>query len=189
MANPRIEEVSDDDDDSLIDDPEEMDLDSFDFARPQGKSLNPIGNPESSISTAGDLPMSPQALQALLQGQNAGTSGNNIPQGFGEREREQFQREQQEKAKGYQCLYPVYFDSTRSREDGRRVNKVDAVASPLARDLCDALQHVGQTYGVPFQIVFEPTKTHPKDWANPGRVKVALKKDGKPISAKIQNSK
>ena len=40
------------------------------------------------------------------------------------------------------------------------MSKEDAVPNPLARDIVDALQHIGNTRGVPFQIVFEPTKTH-----------------------------
>ena len=67
------------------------------------------------------------------------------------------------------------------------MSKEDAVANPLAREIVDALTHVGVTYGVPLQIVFEPHKGHPKDWANPGRVRVLVKKDGKVVNAKIKN--
>ena len=35
--------------------------------------------------------------------------------------------------------------------------------------------------------VFEPDKSHPKDWSNPGRVRVLLKQDGKPTNPNIQN--
>ena len=65
----------------------------------------------------------------------------------------------------------------------------DAVPNPLAREIVDALSQIGSTQNVGLQIVFEPTKTHPKDWANPGRVKVQLKREGKPVSSKIHNSK
>lgn len=182
MSNPRIEEVEDDDD-VLADDPDEVDLDTFDFARPQKGSLNTVADVRAA---APDSNISPQALQALLQSQ-AGTGSSSAGQ-LNDRDRERFQREQQEKSKRYQCIYPVYFDSTRSREDGRRVSKEDAVPNPLARDIVDALQHIGNTRGVPFQIVFEPTKTHPKDWANPGRIRVLVKLDGEAVHAKIQNS-
>lgn len=70
--------------------------------------------------------------------------------------------------KSYQCLYPVYFDASRSRRGGRRVSAALAVPNPLARalvDACAALQ---------LKTVFEPGKTHPRDWANPGRVRVLL---------------
>ncbi|EME48082.1 hypothetical protein DOTSEDRAFT_123190 [Dothistroma septosporum NZE10] len=104
-----------------------------------------------------------------------------------EQDRNKYNREQQEKSKSYQCIYPVYFDTTRSREAGRRVKKEDAVQNPLAREIVEALAKIGEQMNVPLQIVLEPTKTHPKDWANPGRVKVSIKKDGSPISATIQN--
>ena len=182
MSNPRIEEVSDDDIDD-IDDPEEMDLEAFDFARPQQAGLQ-----GSAIDPS---QMSPEDIQALLSGGQAPgmpAQQQQQQQQHSAADRERIMREQQQRSKEFQCLYPVYFDATRSREHGRRVNKGDAVKNPLARDIVDALQHIGGKYNVPLQVVLEPTKTHPKDWANPGRVKVLVKKDGKPISAKIQNS-
>lgn len=130
-------------------------------------------------ATAGSQ-MSPAALQAMLGGQNQQRSAA---------EQERSERDAEQKSKHFQCLYPVYFDSTRSREGGRRVKKADAVPNPLASQLVDALQHIGRTQGVPFQVVMEPVKTHPKDWANPGRVKVLVKKDGKAVNPQIHNSK
>lgn len=182
MSNPRIEEVDDDD---VVDDPEEMDLDEFDFAKPQKGSLQAKADAADSDSE--------DVLQQMLSGQmqRGGTGTTPAPQmpRMDNKERERYQREQLEKSKNYQCLYPVYFDSTRSREEGRRVRKEDAIPNPLAREIVDALSHIGATLGVALQIVLEPTKTHPKDWANPGRVKVLIRREGRPISAKIQNSK
>ncbi|WPH03437.1 Signal recognition particle SEC65 subunit [Acrodontium crateriforme] len=175
MANPRIEEISDDE----IDDPEEMDLDAFDFARPQKGGLQPSMDPAASQ-------MNPSELQALLSG-GAPPSGNFPPQPRSNADRERIMREQQQKSKEFQCIYPVYFDATRSREQGRRVSKEDAVKNPLAREIVDALQYIGGKHNIPFQVMLEPAKTHPKDWANPGRVKVLVKKDGEPISPKVQN--
>ena len=178
MANPRIEEVDEDEDD-IADDPDEMDLDAFDFARPKG-SLQPAMDPAASQ-------MSPAHVQEILDPQSQHPPAQMSQ--MSDKERERLQREQRERSKSYQCIYPVYFDAARSREQGRRVTKEDAVANPLARGVVDALQHIGNTLGVGLQIVFEPTKCHPKDWANPGRVKVQVKVDGRPVSAKIQNSK
>jgi signal recognition particle subunit SRP19 len=85
--------------------------------------------------------------------------------------------------KHFQCLYPLYFDKTRSRAKGRRVGSELAVENPLARDILDATQTLGLRVG------FEPEKLHPKDWANPGRVRVMLKdEDGNPVHPKIENS-
>ncbi|KAK4630983.1 Signal recognition particle sec65 subunit [Fulvia fulva] len=187
MSNPRIEEVSDDEEIEVADDPDEMDLDAFDFARPQGKSLGQQASAEASASPSVPADM----MEALLKGrpQQAGTGSTHAPQiaRMNDAERQRYQREQQEKSKSYQCIYPAYFDATRSREQGRRVQKSDAVENPLAREIVEALANIGKDLNVALQIVLEPTKTHPKDWANPGRVKVLVKKDGRAVSAKIQN--
>jgi len=91
---------------------------------------------------------------------------------------------QREIPRHYQCLYPVYFDKTRSRAEGRKVGAELAVENPLARDIVDAAQMLG------LQVGLEPEKLHPKDWANPGRVRVLLKNEGgKLANPKIKNSK
>lgn len=59
----------------------------------------------------------------------------------------------------------------------------DAVKNPLAREIVDAVQLLG------LKTVFEPGKTHPRDWANPGRVRVLVKEGGKARSARVKNSK
>ena len=48
-----------------------------------------------------------------------------------------------------------------------------AVPNPLARTLVDALQSACGPRN-PLPIAFEPDKLHPKDWANPGRVRIQL---------------
>ncbi|KAK1138488.1 signal recognition particle subunit [Aspergillus melleus] len=84
--------------------------------------------------------------------------------------------------KHFQCLYPIYFDKSRSRAGGRKVGSELAVENPLAREIVDAAQMLGLTVG------FEPEKFHPKDWANPGRVRVLLKdENGKLANPKIKN--
>jgi len=52
----------------------------------------------------------------------------------------------------------------------------------LAREIVDAVQLLG------LKTVFEPGKMHPKDWANPGRVRVLVKEGGKARSGKVKNS-
>jgi signal recognition particle subunit SRP19 len=84
--------------------------------------------------------------------------------------------------KFFQCLYPVYFDVTRSRADGRKVDKSRAVKNPLAREIADACGSLG------LRTMFEPGKTHPKDWANPGRVRVLLKLEGEGVHPVLTNS-
>lgn len=178
MANPRIEEVEDDDDD--FSDPEEMDLDAFDFARPKGTlGQSPDGESSSQDAALQDL------LQKHTQPSNMPTRTPAAPQ-LTRQDHERKQREQMERSKHFQCIYPVYFDATRSREQGRRVSKSAAVTNPLAREIVDALQAIGNDLDVPFHVVFEPAKMHPKDWANPGRVRVLIKKAGEDTHSKIR---
>jgi signal recognition particle subunit SRP19 len=178
MSNPRIEEV-----DSDVSDPEEVDLeDAFDFARPGQSALAPAMEPSQGR-------MDPAMLQQFLGGHMGQQgAGQGMPQ-VNEKERLRREQEAKEKTKMYQCLYPVYFDVSRSREEGRRVSKEDAVSNPLAREIVEALQYIGSAQNIPFQVVFEPSKSHPKDWANPGRVRVLVKQNGKAISTKVSNSK
>jgi signal recognition particle subunit SRP19 len=86
-----------------------------------------------------------------------------------------------EKSKHYQCLYPIYFDKARTRAEGRRVGNELAVENPLAREMADAAANLG------LRTVFEPDKIHPKDWSNPGRVRVLLKHEGKMMDEDIKN--
>lgn len=86
-----------------------------------------------------------------------------------------------EKSKHFQCLYPIYFDKSRTRAEGRRVGAELAVENPLAREMADATASLG------LQTVFEPDKLHPKDWSNPGRIRVLLKQDGKQLNRNVKN--
>ncbi|KAI1608462.1 signal recognition particle, subunit SRP19 [Exophiala viscosa] len=92
-----------------------------------------------------------------------------------------------ETIKTFQCLYPVYFDSTRTKAQGRRVSSNLAVPNPLAFNILAAARAtIGD--GV-LQFAFEPDKTHPKDWANPGRIRVQLfdKDSHKPLHPTIKS--
>ncbi|EPX73621.1 signal recognition particle subunit Sec65 [Schizosaccharomyces octosporus yFS286] len=64
-------------------------------------------------------------------------------------------------------VYPIYFDKKRSKEF-RRVSKKDAIENPLAKNIADVVRDLG------YQCKIEPLKTHPADWANPGRVDLIL---------------
>lgn len=84
--------------------------------------------------------------------------------------------------KRYQCLYPLYFDANRTRAQGRRVGHELAVPNPLAREIVEAVQLLG------LDTVFEPGKVHPKDWSNPGRVRVLIKEGGRVRNRGVKNS-
>jgi signal recognition particle subunit SRP19 len=148
----RIEEISDSDSD-----PQEMDIDDFkptDIIRPAD-----IAQPNRAPA-----PAQAPALQPQFR---APSTGNGYDK---------------EKMKSWQCIYPVYFDKTRSRTEGRRVGKELAVENPLAREIADAVSLAG------LNVAYEAGAMHPKDWANPGRVKVCMKENGKLVNPKVKNS-
>lgn len=62
------------------------------------------------------------------------------------------------------------------------MGKEEAVSNPLAREIVDAVQTLG------LKTVFEPAKMHPKDWSNPGRIRVLVKEKGKARTASVKNS-
>ncbi|MCJ1437471.1 signal recognition particle subunit [Xylographa pallens] len=156
--NPRIEEVPSSSSSSASD---PSDMDPMDYMRP---STPPSRIHHLSPTTAPHpqplAPSHPSPAATQLQPQfRAPTSP---PQPSLDKAR----------YKDWQCLYPVYFDAARSHAEGRRVASALAVPNPLAREIADAAGGLG------LQVVLEVGKTHPKDWANPGRVKVGLKSAG-----------
>lgn len=148
----RIEEVSDSE-------PEEMDI--AQFAPPPRTGVaqsSSLIDPAIIPSTSDELQLQPQfRAQASQEAERQWT-------------------------KNWTCIYPIYFDSTRTRAEGRRVGKAQSVENPLAREIVDAVQMLG------LQVAFEPGKTHPKDWANPGRVRVLLKEGDKKVASNVNNS-
>ncbi|CAG8566237.1 592_t:CDS:2 [Ambispora leptoticha] len=85
--------------------------------------------------------------------------------------------------KSWICLYPIYFDSTKSVQQGRKVVRERAVPNPLAQNIAEAVKELG------LSVLFEPQKTHPRDWGNPGRVRVSLKNQNIPINPSIPTRK
>lgn len=163
MSHPRVEEVSDSDPDAASD-PEEGDINDFvdsDIIRrvPEARS-----QPESRAAAP------PAAAQShILNPANLPPTTANVASA-----------DDHAAFRGFQSLYPVYFDAARSRAEGRRVSAALAVRNPLARDIANACSRLR------LQTLLEPEKVHPKDWANPGRVKVGLKKAG-PGAGGIKN--
>lgn len=155
MSHPRVEEVSDSDDD--ISDPSEGDIDEFDDA----DILQRVDQEQRRTTTLASRP-APQQQQQQHQTQ------------YQQQQPQQQNVDDASLFADYQCLYPVYFDATRTRAEGRRVKRSEAVENPLAREIAQACGNLQ------LQALFEPTKTHPRDWSNPGRVKVKVKGSGNP---------
>ncbi|KAH8906584.1 signal recognition particle, SRP19 subunit [Coniochaeta sp. PMI_546] len=163
MSHPRIEEVSDSDVD--MSDPSEGDIDDFadeDIMRrvePAARKPPPAASqtakshilPPSQLPSPGAAGASQAASAAAAAASGYHTASS--PAAYA----------------GHQVLYPVYFDASRSRAEGRRVSKSQAVPNPLAVEIAAACQRLR------LNPVLEPTKLHPKDWGNPGRVRILIK--------------
>jgi signal recognition particle subunit SRP19 len=138
---PRIEELPDSDSDP-------SDMDPSDFMPAPSSKQN------TTLMSASNIPSAATGNRPIPF-RSAGASGSGVanpPQ-----------------IKTWACLYPVYFDSSRTRAEGRRVQKALAVANPLATEIADAVKSLG------LWPRLEVTAAHPKDWANVGRVRVQLK--------------
>ncbi|KAG5918100.1 hypothetical protein E4U61_002055 [Claviceps capensis] len=151
MSRAIVEECSDSDPD-MVPDPEEDDIDDF-------LDSDIIRRVPPTTSTTGSSNL-PQQQLPLRPHPHPQTQHHQPPTQLAP-DRSAFN--------SYQCLYPIYFDSLRTRTQGRRVPSSLASPSPLAREIATACSQLR------LPTVLEPDKTHPKDWANPGRVKVCLK--------------
>ncbi|KAI1171322.1 signal recognition particle, SRP19 subunit [Nemania sp. FL0916] len=158
MSHARIEEVSDSDD--AISDPSEGDIEDFQ---------------DSDILRA--IPSKPPPSQSRTAAQQQ----QQQHQQFIPPPQPQGPSLQPEDIKDYQMLYPIYFDASRSRAEGRRVSSALAVKNPLTREIANACAQLR------LAPVIEAHRTHPKDWANPGRVRVALKLARKERKHPIKN--
>ncbi|KAJ3569542.1 hypothetical protein NP233_g4982 [Leucocoprinus birnbaumii] len=85
--------------------------------------------------------------------------------------------------KTWTCIYPIYLDAKRPYGTGqRRVARAKSLWWPLSKDIADAANRLG------LGTLHEVTKSHPRDWENPGRVRVQWKKDGRLVNPMIKNS-
>ncbi|KAG7097636.1 hypothetical protein E1B28_004968 [Marasmius oreades] len=86
--------------------------------------------------------------------------------------------------KTWTCIYPIYIDAKRPYGTGqRRVERAKSVWWPLSKDIAEAANRLG------LGTLHEVHKTHPRDWENPGRVRVQWKKDGKVVNPVIKTKK
>ncbi|PCH44852.1 signal recognition particle SRP19 subunit [Wolfiporia cocos MD-104 SS10] len=86
--------------------------------------------------------------------------------------------------KRWTCIYPIYIDAKRPSGHGeRRIARSKSVWWPLSKDIADATNRLG------LGTLHEIHKAHPRDWENPGRVRVQWKKDGRLVNPAIRTKK
>lgn len=175
---------SDSDDGRLQDD--DFDVDNMDFDLPSA----PVpSRPAASTSRAGSASSSAQLSaqqQAMLNSfSGSSTGGAYAGRVGGQNSSRIVGAEDSNKYKHYQAIYPIYIDASRARKTGeRRVSKSKALRFPKAQEIAEVC---GRFLGL--SPVFEPEKVHPRDWANPGRVRVLLKDEaGRLLNPKISDS-
>ncbi|CCC68190.1 hypothetical protein NCAS_0B01060 [Naumovozyma castellii] len=160
---PRLEEIEDYNDiDNL-----EMDLAELDSSlrTPIAPKITPtvVRSQDNDQPTASKIePVGTNEEQILLVNPETGKFERST----------QLTKQDIDKMKTFQIIYPCYFDKNRSHKEGRRVPKELAVENPLAKTLSDAAGRLGLV------CLFQAEKTHPQDFGNPGRIKVLLKQNG-----------
>ncbi|KAI8221205.1 hypothetical protein K4K55_011164 [Colletotrichum sp. SAR 10_96] len=161
MSHPRVEEVEDSDLENS--DPSEGDIEEF-----NDMDIMRRVEPKSSSTSAAQAAA---AAASRINPANIPSAANAAPRaGAGSSE---FQTTNDPKQYAdFQCLYPIYFDARRTRAEGRRVPRELAVMNPIAREIVNACA------ALRLPTLFEPAKFHPKDWANPGRVKIRIRFGG-----------
>ena len=157
MSHPRIEEVSDSD-------PSEGDISDFD----ESDILLSTASRPTKPATSTDIPHLAQQFRppSAAPETQAGPRTHYTT------------AQDAKKYADFSVLYPLYFSSLHSRQAGRRVPSSLAVPNPLARDIAHACSQLG------LQVLFEPGKSHPRDWSNPGRVRVRLEGGDHPVKNK-----
>ncbi|KAG5654555.1 hypothetical protein H0H81_000080 [Sphagnurus paluster] len=86
--------------------------------------------------------------------------------------------------KTWTCIYPIYIDAKRPYGTGqRRVERAKSIWWPLSKDIAEAANRLG------LGTLHEVNKSHPRDWENPGRVRVQWKKDGKILNPMVTSKK
>jgi len=86
--------------------------------------------------------------------------------------------------KKWTCIYPIYIDAKRPYGRGeRRIARDKSVWWPLSKDIAEATNRLG------LGTLHEVNKSHPRDWDNPGRVRVQWKKDGWLVNSAIKTKR
>ncbi|KAK2975286.1 hypothetical protein RJ640_001135 [Escallonia rubra] len=73
--------------------------------------------------------------------------------------------------KKWNILYPVYINSKKTIDEGRRINASKACENPTCAEIGDCCSHLKIPFGI------EIDKAYPRDFMQRGRVRVSLKRE------------
>ncbi|CAO1620024.1 unnamed protein product [Sympodiomycopsis kandeliae] len=173
--------------------------DDTDFALPAPPTSSGPSNPAGGgmPSIPGMPNLSPEQMQAFQQMMSQG-GGGGMPPGMGmggmgtemqvRPTPRDIQSESQDPnsaaSKKWITLYPIYFDTKKSHKVGeRRVAWRQSCLFPHSLGIAKSVSRLNLKFS------HEPGKTHPRDWENPGRVKVQIfnEETDQPIKLEISN--
>jgi signal recognition particle subunit SRP19 len=173
MASVSIDSSSDNE---RFQDEDDFDVDNMDFDLPSAPvAVQPTASGSTSRSSAAGGPSVSAQQQAMLNAFGTGPASSsssvysNSAFGGGVPNNSRIVNAgDASKYKHYQTIYPIYIDRSRAHKNGeRRISKTKAIRFPKAQEIAEVC---GRFFGL--APVFEPEKTHPRDWENPGRVRV-----------------
>ncbi|KAF9430880.1 signal recognition particle subunit [Podila epigama] len=154
---------SDEEDQHLHNDDDELDVDNMDF---------PLPTDDDAMVPSASTPLTPEQraqIEAMMGAGSVGGKGNVGADGV-----RYVSGDELEQFKSWMCIYPCYIDGTKTVAEGRRISQEQACKKqPWAKDIVEALKELQLSQA------FEPGKTHPRDWANRGRVRVLFKDNGR----------
>jgi len=81
------------------------------------------------------------------------------------------------------CLWPVYIDSKKTVQNGRRLPKDKCVSNPSVQEMGEVTKLLGVRY------VVEPDKAYPRDFLLRGRLRVELKREDGSFSTEFTTRK
>lgn len=126
--------------------------------------------PGMSAQNAGNVPSMDMMQEMMAQMTGGGASSGSAPRHAAPNVADD--GEEDGPHKHWTCVYPIYLDAKqRYRKGCRRVAYEKAVLHPNSQYISNAAKQLRLEY------MHEPYRTHPRDWANPGRVKIKLHKD------------
>lgn len=180
---PMLEEIED------IEDIDNLDMDLAEFDPDLVTPVAPA-KPKPQVVRSQDADPARQLPMAdMFKGMGLGASGLDTAQRPAPKKPanmkvyDSMSSEEKREFKMMQIVYPCYFDQNRSVQEGRRLPVARCVENPLAKTILDACK----VLRIP--AVFEPEKSHPQDWGNPGRVRLGLKYEHEPTHPVLKSKK
>jgi len=153
----------------------------FDYSSVLGEGGGLQPHPPSNWARSSSAATSPSPSPSPIPGIPG--AGRTLPPGFGQ-PAGVMQVTDTTPYKDWTSIYPIYFDAKRPYGTGkRRVSREKGLWWPLSQAIATAAMQLR------ISSFHEPNKRHPRDWENPGRVKVLWKENGRLLHPHLKTKK